>query len=419
MIYSKAIEYMYSKLPMFSRIGATAYKKDLSRTLALCKHLGDPQKEIKFIHVAGTNGKGSVSHIMAAVLQSHGYMTGLYVSPHYRDFRERIKINGTYISKKYVSSFIDKHREIIESIEPSFFELTVAMALQYFKEMKVDYTIIETGLGGRLDSTNIILPLMSIITNISWDHMDILGESLEKIATEKAGIIKPGIPVVIGRKQHEIESVFLEKADQLKSPIYFVNSKINSSQDGNKFEINNEISFFPDLKGPYQKENYNTAYTACRILIENKIVPLSIDKIKFAFENVSMLTAIIGRWQWMKKDRRVLIDSAHNEDGIKYLCDWIKLNVKKNLHIVCGFVKDKKLDQVLSLFPTDASYYFVQAKIPRALDSHELKLQAKNFNLNGKNYKTSSAGLSAARKKSGADDLIVVCGSIFVIAEII
>lgn len=419
MNYQQALHYMYAHLPMFYRIGAKAYKKDLSRTIELCQHLNHPEKKLKCIHVAGTNGKGSISHILAAVLQEHGYKTGLYVSPHYKDFRERIKINGVYIPKRNITRFIERNKAKIEEVKPSFFEMTVAMAFNYFAEEKVDYAIIETGLGGRLDSTNVIQPLLSIISNISWDHMDLLGDTLELIAIEKAGIIKPDAPVIIGRKQVETDRVFINKAQEENTKLFFAEDEITTSYTESKINMNDEIIFNPDLKGPFQLENYRTAYEACKILQKENIIPLKYSGIKSAFEHVSALTNMIGRWYWMNSGKKILVDSAHNVDGIKFLCDWISTQDYSHIHIVCGFVKDKDLDRVLRLFPSEAEYYFTQAKIPRALDSELLRQQALKYNLSGKSYRKVRTAFNAAKNKSQKNDLIVVCGSIFVVAEVI
>jgi dihydrofolate synthase/folylpolyglutamate synthase len=288
MTYKEAIEYMYSQLPMFQRIGKSAYRIDLTNVLTLCEYLGNPQFDLKCIHIAGTNGKGSVSHLLSAVLQAHEYKTGLYISPHYKDYRERIKVNGEYISKKFVVRFLEENRTLFDQIKPSFFEMTVALAFCYFKDQKVDYSIIETGLGGRLDATNIISPIMSIITNISLDHADILGDTLEKIAAEKAGIIKSHTPVVIGRRQNETEIVFKEKALLEHANLYYAEdnivSEFNTNNEGiSRIRFNDEIEFSPDLKGPFQLENYRTVFAACKILNLEKRIELKLTKLKVPF----------------------------------------------------------------------------------------------------------------------------------------
>lgn len=425
MNYRETLQYMYDALPMFHRQGKTAYKKDLTNIRALCEALNNPQQKLKCIHIAGTNGKGSVSHMMAAVLQAHGYKTGLYVSPHYKDFRERIKINGRFISRDYITRFIEKNKELFEKVAPSFFEMTVAMAFSYFKKQKVDFAIIETGLGGRLDSTNILNPVLSIITNISWDHSDLLGDSLEKIAQEKAGIIKANTPVVIGRRQAETEDVFYKYASTLHAPIFYAQDQMKLlSKEGPKgldlitFEMDGkELSVKPSLNGIYQYENINTVLAACHVLNESNIVRLESNKIAIGIEKTSELTRMVGRWQQIANDPDVFVDSAHNEDGIKYLIRQITSIHFNKLHFICGFVKDKPIDKVLVQLPTEASYYFVKADIPRALDEQELQQQAKSFGLSGSCFSRPKQALRAARKNAAKDDLIVVSGSIFVVGE--
>jgi dihydrofolate synthase / folylpolyglutamate synthase len=425
MKYSEAINYMYSQLPMFHRIGKEALKKDLTNIKQLCNYFEHPEKSLKCIHIAGTNGKGSVSHMLASVLTAHGYKTGLYVSPHYRDFRERIKIDGKLISKRYVSDFISEHKVFIEQLNPSFFEITVALAFKYFKDQEVDYAIIETGLGGRLDSTNIIEPILSVITNITWDHSDVLGDSLDKIAREKAGIIKKLVPVVIGRKQKETSEIFKEFAVSNKSNIYFAEEIVtldheqNAEEEIDLIHVRGKFTFIPDLKGPYQLENYRTAFAAIVILQKLNILPNDLDKVKDGFEHVKLYSSIIGRWELRSGEIDELYDSAHNEDGVRQLITWLSIQTYQKVHIVCGFVKDKDLQKVLEQFPPSAQYYFAQAKIPRALDVQILCAEAANYNLTGKAYKTVSGALKAARNNSEKGDLIIVTGSIFIVAEII
>lgn len=419
MTYTQVLEYLYSKLPMYSRIGAVAYKKDLSRTIRLCQYLEHPQKKLKCIHIAGTNGKGSVTHMVASALIAQGYRVGIYTSPHYKDFRERIKINSKYIPKKIISQFIQKHKITIEEIEPSFFELTVVIAFHYFAEQKVDYAVIETGLGGRLDSTNVITPLVSVITNISLDHTDLLGETLQEIAFEKAGIIKQSIPVVVGRTQVETENLFIQKANTYNSKIHFADQEIQFQKTDNTIFIPKyNINFEADQLGPYQSENYRTAFQ-CLIVLMNSGILITLDNIENGFQNIAKFTGMIGRWQWKKSNLRILLDSAHNEDGIAFLTEWIQKQKFKQLKIVCGFVKDKSLDHILQLFPQQALYYFTQAKIPRALSSNELLQKGKSYGLHGKAYRTVSGALASAKRNSSSDDLIIVCGSIFVVAEVI
>jgi dihydrofolate synthase/folylpolyglutamate synthase len=428
MNYKESVQYMYDALPMFHRQGKSAYKKDLTNIIALCELIGNPQHQIKCIHIAGTNGKGSVSHMMAAILQKHGFKTGLYVSPHYKDYRERIKIDGIYISKKFISGFISRNKKSFEIIKPSFFEMTVALAFSWFHWNKVDYAIIETGLGGRLDSTNIIHPLLSIITNISYDHSDILGDTLSKIAFEKAGIIKSHVPILIGRKQEETTTVFSDTAKDRNAELYNADDLIATySSDSGENGIsaihtiygNQQINFFPSLKGVYQHENIKTVLAACKILDDKSIINLNTSDIVGALEHTIELTNMMGRWQTISENPKIICESAHNEDGFHHLIRQINSMRYDNLHIVCGFVKDKPLDNVLSLMPENASYYFVKADIPRALDENELKELAAVHGLKGNMYSSVRNGLAAAKKAVEKDGLILVTGSIFVVAEVL
>ncbi len=428
MRYQEVLTYMYNSLPMFHRQGKAAFKKDLTNVRLLCEALGNPQNRLKCIHIAGTNGKGSVSHMMASVLQAHGYSVGLYISPHYVDFRERIKCNGSYIPKGFVKKFVVDHLELFESVKPSFFEMTVAMAFQYLADQRVDFAVIETGLGGRLDSTNIIKPILSIITNISFDHMDMLGDSLSAIAAEKAGIIKSGVPVVIGRKQEETTSVFEISAEKLQSPVYYTSEIIRhyhaTTNERGIASVHctfgdEDLIVHPDLKGLYQVENIRTVLAACSIL--QKYGHLTVDprKLEHALEHVQASTSMVGRWQWLSTNPPVVCESAHNEDGIRYLIKQLQSLPFEQLHIVCGFVKDKDLEQVLSQMPRHAVYYFVHARIPRAKPAAELQMTAENYQLLGHAYKSVRTGLAAAMKAAGPEDLIVVTGSIFVVAEVL
>jgi dihydrofolate synthase / folylpolyglutamate synthase len=411
---------------MFSHSGVKAYKADLKNTLALCNYLGNPQNKIKTIHVAGTNGKGSVSHILAAVLQENNYKTGLYTSPHLKDFRERIKINGNMIAESFVIDFVEKTKGISEEIKPSFFELTFVMSLDYFAEEKVDVAVIETGLGGRLDSTNVITPLLSIITNISFDHTDILGDTLGKIAYEKAGIIKPDIPVVIGETVEETKIVFEKKAKETNSKIIFAKKifEILSSKYDVKYldleilnkETKEKNNYTLDLNGIYQEKNILTVLTAIEIL-KNKF-SFKEEKIKSALSKVKKLTGLFGRWDVIHENPTVALDVAHNEDGIKQLIKQINKSKFENLHIVFGMVKDKDLQKVLAQFPKDASFYFTKAHNPRALPEEELKEKAKQFQLTGDTFPDVNKALKSALDNASNNDLIVVCGSVFVIAEV-
>lgn len=411
---------------MFSRSGAKAYKADLKNTLALCNYLDNPQNKIKTIHVAGTNGKGSVSHILAAVFQENNYKTGLYTSPHLKDFRERIKINGRMIPEDFLIDFVEKTKGISEEIKPSFFELTFVMALEYFAQQKVDLAVIETGLGGRLDSTNVISPLLSVITNISFDHKDILGDTLAKIAFEKAGIIKQNIPVVIGEAIPETRNVFLKKAAETHSKIYFAEEKyeIVSSDYHVKYlaleilnkETNEKNNYRLDLNGLYQQKNILSVLCAIDLLKQDFL--LKEEKIKNALSNVKKLTGLFGRWEIIHEKPIVALDVAHNEDGIKQLMQQINQSKFDQLHFIFGMVKDKDIEKVLEQFPKNASYYFTKAHNPRALSEDELKEKAQPYQLKGNSYPDVNKALKAALTKASQEDLVVVCGSVFVIAEV-
>jgi dihydrofolate synthase/folylpolyglutamate synthase len=393
---------------MFQRIGAAAYRTDLTNIIKLCDILGNPQKGLKCIHVAGTNGKGSVTHIIASILQEQGYKVGVFVSPHYKDYRERIKINGKYISKKFVTGFVERNQRKFQKINASFFEITTAMAFEYFKEKKVDYAIIETGMGGRLDSTNIITPLLSVITNISYDHQQFLGNSLTKIAGEKAGIIKPGVPVVIGETQKETKPVFIKKAKATKSPIYFA--------DAAKTPAN----YKSDVAGAYQQKNIATAVKAIEVLWAGGI-DISDKAIKQGLKHVARNTAFIGRWMIIKNKPVTILDSAHNEAGIMELVNGIR-NLKSairnsSVHFVYGTVSDKDITKILKLLPKKARYYFCKADIPRGLDTLLLRQQARKAGLKGDIYPSVKAAFKGAKKHALKHDIIVVSGSIFVVAE--
>ncbi len=430
MTYQQTIDYLYAQLPLFSRIGIAAYKEDLHNTIALCKALDDPHTKFKIIHVAGTNGKGSTSHMLAAMLQQAGYKTGLYTSPHLTDFRERIKINGEMVSEDFVIEFVQCTKEISDTVQPSFFELTVAMAFDYFAKEKVDIAVIETGLGGRLDSTNIITPLLSIITNIGYDHMNILGDTLEKIAYEKAGIIKPNVPVVIGEWLDETKPIFVDKAAQTNSPIYFAQeeyavSNISSSTyqlqcDVTSMEHHITEHFTLDLNGIYQTKNLRTVLCAEGLLMQlGFTIPNKTEK--FALANTKKLTGLHGRWDVIAEQPTIVLDVAHNEDGIRQLL--VQLSVIsdqfEHLHIVTGMVKDKDVDKVLSLLPKEAVYYFTNAHIPRALPAADLQTTAKEHGLHGKSYDDVNIAIAAAKQQAGINDLILVCGSVFLVGEVV
>lgn len=424
--YKDVLLYMFDKLPMYQRVGAQAYKKDLTNTLLLLEAVGNPHRNLRCIHVAGTNGKGSTSHVIAGGLQALGYSVGLYTSPHYKDFRERIKINGVYIGSQYIKNFINTYHSDIERIQPSFFELTVALAFRYFADQHTDFAVIETGLGGRLDSTNVITPLISVITNISFDHMNMLGDTLDKIAFEKAGIIKPGIPVVIGEKQPDIARVFEEKAAKEVAPMYFAEDvlEVTTRQHGTKTVYSmiadgkkwlDNITF--DIGGPFQEKNITTAFAALYLLKEH-IVP-DPGKWKKFFPELSKKTRFMGRWQILSESPFILADSAHNEGGLHYVLDYLK-NMKCNrLHILLGFVNDKELDSVLKMFPKDAVYYFAKADIPRGLPADQLALEAARFSLIGKAYSSVRKAYAAAKSSLEPGDALYAGGSIFVVAEIL
>ncbi len=431
MTYKQTIEYLFSRLPMFSRIGAAAYKEDLTNTIKLCAYLGNPQTKFKSIHIAGTNGKGSVSHMLAAILHSAGYQTGLYTSPHLKDFRERIKCSGNNIlemvNEEFVIEFTERIKPLIEEIEPSFFEITVAMAFDFFEKQKVDIAIIEVGLGGRLDSTNIITPKLSVITNIGYDHMNILGDTLEKIAMEKAGIIKKNVPVVIGETTPETKSIFKAKANEENAEIHFAAEKRNVRDwRWENHELIAEVEmqhktdhkiFHLDLPGIYQTKNILTVLEASTVL-KNMNFELTDNAIKTGLQKTKKLTGLHGRWEMIYEHPRVILDVAHNEDGIKQLVSQIELTSFHKLHIITGMVKDKNIDSILSLLPRTAHYYFTQAAIPRALGADILNEKAAQFNLKGEIYSNVNAAVKQAMFNAHKDDLIVIAGSVFLIGEV-
>ena len=425
--YKSALSYIFAKLPMYHRVGQVAYKKDLTNTIRLCEAAGNPQDKIKTIHIAGTNGKGTTTHIIAGGLQSQGYKVGVYTSPHYKDFRERIKINGQYITSKFIVNFLNKHHETIELVDPSFFEVTVAMAFAYFESEKVDFAIIETGLGGRLDSTNIINPLLSVITNISYDHQNLLGDTLQAIAGEKAGIIKEKVPILIGERQSEVEQVFIDKAKTMSAPITFAedNLKLTLLQSANgtkeyQAKYQDEIwlkSLKTTISGPFQDKNLVTGLCALKML--SKQIEINDAQLMHFFPDLIQKTAYMGRWQVLGQRPLIIADSAHNEGGLKLVINELTTIKKTHLHIVMGFVNDKDLSKVLALFPKDATYYFAKANIPRGLEASALQTTAKEFQLIGKSYTSVNKAFAAAHKKAQPEDLIFVGGSIFVVAEVL
>ncbi len=426
MTYQQTLDYLFERLPMYQRIGAAAYKADLNNTYKIVEQLNHPHKKIKCIHVAGTNGKGSSSHMLAAVLQQAGYKTGLYTSPHLIDFRERIKINGKLISKKYIINFVEKYKLEFEKIEPSFFEWTVGLAFDYFANQNVDIAVIEVGLGGRLDSTNVITPLVSLITNISYDHTNLLGNTLQKIAFEKAGIIKSNTPIVISQTQEATKTVFNAFAKKQKAPIQFAdkNYSIKAYNFRGNFLVtsifdkkhNKTNKYELDLKGTYQLKNSLGVLNTLEIL-KTQGFPIPQKVIKKALKNVCELTGFNGRWQQISKKPLIIADTGHNEDGIKQVVENL-LRLKYNkLHIVLGAVNDKDITKILSLLPKTAAYYFVKANVPRALNENDLERLAIKFKLNGIAYPTVKQGLMAAKKAYKKNDLIFVGGSTFVVAD--
>ncbi len=405
MKYQDTIKWMFSQLPMYQNQGKSAYKKDLSNTLKLADQLNNPHLKFKSIHVAGTNGKGSTCHMIASVLQEAGYKVGLYTSPHLKDFRERIKINGEEITKQFVIGFIKRNKVFFESNSLSFFEMTVGMAFDYFAKKNMDIAVIEVGLGGRLDSTNIITPEVSVITNIGMDHTEFLGNTLELIANEKAGIIKPKIPVIIGETQRETESIFKSIAKQNDAEISFADKESNKP-------------YKSDLKGSYQYKNISSSVSTIKTLIE-KGYKISSSDIKKGLLNVVKNTGLLGRWQTLQDKPKVICDSAHNKEGLALVMDQIKKETYNKLHIVVGFVKEKNLDNIIELFPESAEYYFCKPDIARGLDVNLLKNEFASKNYFGKSFNSVKSALESALKKADPDDLIYVGGSTFVVAEIL
>ena len=405
MDYQSTLNWMFKQLPMYQKIGLGAYKKDLSNTLHLISYLNHPHNDFKTIHVGGTNGKGSVSHMLASVLHEAGYKVGLYTSPHLKDFRERIRINGSVIPKEYVVNFIENHFDFFDNTNMSFFEMTVGMAFKYFSEQKVDIAVIEVGLGGRLDSTNVINPEVSVITNIGYDHTHILGNTLQKIAKEKAGIFKNKVPVVIGKGTQEVNLVFKKKSLQTKSELYFAEAYSGK--------------FYPtDLQGHYQIENTKTVLQVITVL-QGKGWEINNNAIKLGLNSVVKNTGMKGRWHVINSNPKVICDTAHNEDGINNVVSQLNDENFQVLHIVLGMVNDKNLSKILPLFPKNARYYFVSPVNPRAIHQKELKDEAVKFDLKGNAYKSTVEGYNAALQSATKDDVIYVGGSTFVVAEII
>jgi len=403
MNYIQTLDYLFGRLPIYQRIGAAAYKADIGNIVTATKHLKNPHTQFKTIHIAGTNGKGSTAHMLASILQESGKKVGLYTSPHLKDFRERIKINGEMIAQKDVMNFVKENQKKFEKMELSFFEYTVAMAFNYFAKQKVDIAIIETGLGGRLDSTNIIKPELAIITNISLDHTNLLGDTIEKIATEKAGIIKNETPVIIGRRQKETTSIFKNIAKEKNANLIYA-----STQKG----------YASDLKGKYQKENINTVITAIKQL-QKQGWAITEDDIEHGLLKTAANTQLLGRWQTLRSNPQIICDTAHNEDGIKEIAKQLSNSKYEQLHIVFGTVGDKNLDTILNYLPKNAKYYFCNANIVRAMNAEDLKQKAAKHQLNGRIFASVRDALNCAKVNANPKDLIFVGGSTFVVAEVV
>jgi dihydrofolate synthase/folylpolyglutamate synthase len=428
MNYEQTIDYLFTRLPMFSHIGAAAYRKDITNTIKLCAYIGNPHTKFKSIHIAGTNGKGSTSHMLAAILQTAGYKTGLYTSPHLRDFRERMRINGEMIDAGFVVDFTQRIQPAIEAIAPSFFEITVAMAFDYFARQGVDIAVVEVGLGGRLDSTNIITPELSVITNIGWDHMNLLGNSLPEIATEKAGIIKPGIPVIVGEVLPETKPIFETIAAAQKAPLIMASqARYVADWQYQHHELVVQVAeteladerdtYHLDLPGFYQTKNLLTVLEAVKQL-QRKGWKITSEQVHKALKQVKRTTGLHGRWELMRQNPAVILDVGHNEDGFRQITAQLELTEHHQLHIVIGLVKDKEISKVLALLPKEAIYYFTRAQIPRALPQEQLAEKANAIGLEGHHYPDVNTALKAALHKADKRDLVLVCGSVFVVGEV-
>ena len=405
MNYKETLEWLFAQLPMYQREGKAAYKANLDNTLKLDEHFGSPHKQFKTIHVGGTNGKGSVSHMLASILQEAGYKTGLYTSPHLKDFRERIKINGEMITEQYVINFVEENKSLFAGIKPSFFEMTVAMAFQYFADQQVDIAVIEVGLGGRLDSTNIITPLASVITNISFDHMALLGDTLEKIAHEKAGIIKPGVPAIIGTKDPASDFVFIEKAKECETTLEFASENWQVTRDN---------------ENAYRLENKNgIVFVPVQADLRNNGLHISDQNIYNGIANTIRNTGLLGRWQELSQTPYTVCDTGHNIDGLTEIVAQLKTCTYEKLHFVIGMVNDKDVDSVLHILPKDAIYYFCKASIPRAMDEKTLAEKARANHLHGETFPTVAAAYQAAREAASNRDMIYIGGSTFVVAEVV
>lgn len=430
MTYGQTLDFLFSQLPAFTRVGKAAYKANLNNITLLCEALGNPQNKFRTVHIAGTNGKGSTSHMLASIFQEAGYKTGLFTSPHLKDFRERIRIDGEPISKARVIQFVKKNKALFDKIKPSFFEMNVALAFLYFAEKRVDIAIIETGLGGRLDSTNLIKPELSLITNISFDHTDLLGNTLEKIAQEKAGIIKRKTPVIISERQEEISDVFINKAQKAQAEIVFADDEV-TILNHQLFERNSKLlleinvhwceknqHFKSTLPGLYQVKNVKGVLAAVKKLRE---LGWSIHDFAVydGIENVITNTGLRGRWEILQHHPLIIADTGHNESGIDEILNQLKQVQYDQLHWVWGMVGDKDVDKILSMLPSEAHYYFCQAKLPRALDVEILREKAESFGLKGKVFSSVRNALNAAKDAAKQGDMILIGGSTFVVAEII
>ena len=428
MDYQEAVEYLYTQTPLFQNVGQEAYKEGLYNTVTIDRHLGCPHKLFKTIHVAGTNGKGSVSHTLAAILQASGLKTGLYTSPHLTDFRERIRVNGRPVSPEYVVKFIENNKDFLEPLHPSFFEVTTAMAFSWFADQEVDVAVIETGLGGRLDCTNIIKPVLSIITNIGYDHMKFLGDTLGQIAFEKAGIIKKNVPVIIGEHTDETRQVFERKAEEVGAKVIFAqdNCKIISHKYINPSKVVYETSALPALEsglaGLCQEKNANTILTALDEL-KRKRFNITEAAIRKGFKDVCRMTGLRGRWQRVSKKPDIICDTGHNSHGLKYIAKHLEELASKpgfgQLRIVMGMVSDKDVTEVLALMPRNARYYFTQASVQRAMDASTLRDLARQAGLTGRVFRTVAQAITTAQREASADDLIFVGGSTFVVADLL
>jgi len=430
MTYEETTAYLFGQMPMFEKQGASGYKEGLENTRELDYHFGHPHHNFRTIHVAGTNGKGSCSHMLAALLQQCGYKTGLYTSPHLVDFRERIRINGSPVSKEYVVDFVEKERKFFEPLHPSFFEVTTAMAFKYFSDMQVDIAVIEVGLGGRLDCTNIITPVLSVITNISFDHTQFLGNTLEKIASEKAGIIKEYVPVVVGETTPETRPVFEEKAAKMNAPIAFAEdkpafNKAEQQSSGMCFASDNTGTLTCDLSGNYQLKNINTVLTAVEQLgkmgylgkINKQDTATYPAELKEAIANVCKLTGLKGRWQTIKDTPHVVCDTGHNAAGWQYLSQQLKAVKCTQMHIIFGMVEDKDVNSVLKLLPKNALYYFVKPNNKRGMDENEIRLKAEDHGIHGISYLSLTEAYKAAMHNTGQNDFVFIGGSNYLVAD--